>query len=96
MELKEAMFGSDASSAPEPNGFFFLFYQYFWDIVKDDLVQLLQYFYNNSLRVAKYNHTMLYLIPNEHNATLIQKCKPISLVNYSYKFISKILTNKLA
>jgi hypothetical protein len=41
MELKEAMFGSDASSAPEPNGFFFLFYQYFWDIVKDDLVQLL-------------------------------------------------------
>jgi Reverse transcriptase (RNA-dependent DNA polymerase) len=56
---------------------------------------LLQYFYDNSLKVAKLNHIMLCLIPKEFNASRIQKYKPISLVDCSYKIISKILTNRL-
>jgi Reverse transcriptase (RNA-dependent DNA polymerase) len=57
---------------------------------------LLQHFYDNSLKVAKLNHVMLCLIPKEFNASRIQKYRPISLVDCSYKIISKILTNRLA
>jgi Reverse transcriptase (RNA-dependent DNA polymerase) len=96
LELHETVSGSDASGAPSPNGFSFLFYQHFWKIVKDDLMQLLHHFYVNSLKVAKLNHAMLCLIPKEHNANLIQKYRPINLVDCSYKIISKILTNRMA
>jgi Reverse transcriptase (RNA-dependent DNA polymerase) len=57
---------------------------------------LLQHFYDNSLKVAKLNHVMLCLIPKEFNASRIQKYRLISLVDCSYKIISKILTNRLA
>lgn len=35
------------------------------------------------------------MIPKEHDAKVIQKFRPISLVNCSFKLISKILTNRL-
>jgi Reverse transcriptase (RNA-dependent DNA polymerase) len=53
-------------------------------------------FYDNFLKVVKLNHVMLGLIPKEFNAYHIEKYKPISLVDCSYKIISKILTNRLA
>jgi Reverse transcriptase (RNA-dependent DNA polymerase) len=56
---------------------------------------LLQHFYTQSLNVSKLNHAMLCLIPKESNAQVIQKFRPISLVDCSYKIISKVLTNKL-
>jgi hypothetical protein len=37
LELKETFFGSEASGAPGPDGFSFMFYQYFWDVIKEDL-----------------------------------------------------------
>jgi hypothetical protein len=30
LELKEAVFGSEASGAPGPDGFSFMFYRHFW------------------------------------------------------------------
>jgi Reverse transcriptase (RNA-dependent DNA polymerase) len=39
---------------------------------------------------------MLCLLPKESKASIIQKFKPISLLDCSYKIISKILTNRLA
>jgi hypothetical protein len=95
-ELKETVFGSNASGAPGPDGFSFAFYQHFWSIVQDDLMLLLQHFYNNALNVAKLNHAMLCLLPKEKDVTVIQKFRPISLVDCSYKIISKVLTNRLS
>jgi hypothetical protein len=70
-ELKEAVFGSNASEASGPDGFTFAFYQHFWELVQDDLMLLLTHFYNNSLHVAKLNHTMLCLLPKDPEASII-------------------------
>jgi Reverse transcriptase (RNA-dependent DNA polymerase) len=94
-ELKDAVFGSNASGAPSPDGFTFAFYQHFWELVQDDLILLLTRFYNNSLHVVKINHVMLCLLPKEFETSIIQKFRLISLLDYSYKIISKIFTNKL-
>jgi hypothetical protein len=39
-EVKAAVFGSYAEGAPSPDGFSFLFYQNFWDLIKFDLLNM--------------------------------------------------------
>jgi Reverse transcriptase (RNA-dependent DNA polymerase) len=56
----------------------------------------LQHFYNNALNVTKLNHAMMHLLSKENDARVIQKFRPISLVDCSYKIISKVLTNRLS
>jgi hypothetical protein len=48
-ELKDAIFGSEAHGAPRPDGFSFLFYQHFFELVKHDLMTVLQHFYSHNL-----------------------------------------------
>jgi Reverse transcriptase (RNA-dependent DNA polymerase) len=59
------------------------------------LLLVLRYFYNHSLSMSNLNHAMVCLIPEEQEAKLIQKFRPISLVDCCNKMISKILTNRL-
>jgi hypothetical protein len=94
-KLREAVFGSEAQGAPGPDGFGFLFYQYFFDLVKHNLLKILQHFYSHSLNTLKLNHAMVCLIPKEKEAKIIQKFRPINLMDYGYKILSKILTNRL-
>lgn len=56
---------------------------------------LTHYFYENELDLHKINKSCICLIPKEKDAQLIKKYKPISLVNYRFKLISKILTIRL-
>jgi Reverse transcriptase (RNA-dependent DNA polymerase) len=95
-ELKIAVFGSEAFGAPGQDGFSFLFYQHFFELVKPDLLVLLQKFYSNSLEEARLNHAMVCLVPKEQEAKIIQKYRPISLVDCCFKILSKVLTNRLA
>jgi hypothetical protein len=94
-ELRKAIFNSDAFGAPSPDGFSFSFYQHFFDLLKYDMLLVFYHFYSHSLNVAKLNHAMVCLIPKEHDARVIKKYRPISLVDCCYKIIFKILTNRL-
>jgi hypothetical protein len=94
-ELKDVVFGSEAHGAPSLDGFSFLFYQYFFELVKHDLMLVLQHFYSHSLNILKLNHAMVCLIPKEKETKVIQKYRSISLIDCCYKIISKILANRL-
>ena len=50
-EIRSAVFGSDAQGAPGPDGFSFLFYQHFYELIKDDLITLLTHFHSQSLNM---------------------------------------------
>lgn len=94
-EIKQAVFASDPSGAPGPDGFTFLFYHKFWDLVQSDVVLLCKGFHQQTLDLHKINKSIICLIPKEQDAQTINKFRPISLVNCSFKIISKVLTNRL-
>ena len=95
IEVKEAVFASEPNGTPGSDGFTFQFYQFFWKIVKSDLMLLTHFFYENQLNLHRINKSCICLIPKENDATHIKKFRPISLVNCSFKIISKILTIRL-
>jgi Reverse transcriptase (RNA-dependent DNA polymerase) len=84
------------SKAPGPDGFSFLFYQSCWDIVKNDVMTLVHAYYHNVLDIYKLNMDSICLIPKKKDAKLITQFRPISLINYSFKIITKLLSNRLA
>ena len=54
-EVKEAIFSSYPDGAPSSDGIPFLFYQHFWDLVKNDLLDLFQAFHRGELDPATYS-----------------------------------------
>jgi hypothetical protein len=54
-EVKEAVFGSYADSAPGPDGFPFLFYQKFWELIKPDLMGMVNEWNCGNLELFRLN-----------------------------------------
>jgi hypothetical protein len=94
-EVREAVFGSYADGAPGPNGLSFLFYQVFWEVIKKDLMMLVNCFDRGQLDLDRLNYGMITLIPKEHEAKTLKKFRPISLLNCSFKIFAKMLNNRL-
>jgi hypothetical protein len=88
-------FDSYAEGAPGPNGFSFLFYQTFWDVIKANFKNLIKDFEAEKLNLDRLNYAMITLIPKEPEATHLKKFRPISLINCSFKIFAKALNNRL-
>ena len=84
-----------ALKAPGPDGFPGLFYQKYWEIVKDNINRLMLEYFNGSITLNSINKTNVVLVPKVPNATSVNQFRPISLCNNGYKILSKILANRL-
>jgi hypothetical protein len=94
-EIRDAVFGSYAEGAPGPDGFPFLFYQQFWEFVKPEILAMFKDWHLGKLDLFRLNFSLLTLIPKEPDARTIQKFRPITLTNCSFKIFSKCVTNRL-
>lgn len=94
-EVRDAIFGSYAEGAPDPDGFSFLFYQTFWDTIKSNFMNLVRMFEKGDLNLDRLNYAMITLIPKEPEAKTLKKFRPISLLNCSFKVFGKMLNNRL-
>ena len=95
-EIKTTLFNCNASKAPGPGGLSFAFYQACWDFVKSDLYKLFACFYFHDLDISKLNLAYVCLIPKKEITPSISNYKPISLINCSFKLITKLLADRLA
>ena len=97
-EIKRSVFSLPGKKSPRPDGFPLCFYQTFWNDIKLDIFDMFDHFYNSNDidTLRSINQTFIALIPKETNVEKIQDYRPISLLNRSYKVISKCLAARLS
>lgn len=81
--------------APRPDGYFAIFFQNNWDIVKNDIVQLAMWSFHTGTIPKGLNYTLITLVPKVPCPQTMMQFRPISLCNTLYKVVSKIIVNKL-
>jgi hypothetical protein len=94
-EVKKAIFDSYSEGAPGPDGLSFVFYQSFWDMIKQDLMAMLEEFCRGQLDLYRLNFALITIIPKEKDARTMNKYMPISLLNCSYMIFTKVLTIRI-
>ncbi|GLT26276.1 hypothetical protein SLA2020_013580 [Shorea laevis] len=94
-EIKTTLFSMKGLKSPGPNEIQPIFYQRHWKVV----VGTLHTFVNNSLLDGFFEPSLLQahiaFIPKGESLDMIQKFRPICLLNVAYKMLSKVLVNRL-
>lgn len=94
-EVKVAVFGLNATSAPGPDGFSGVFYQKCWPIIQQDLVSAVRHFFHHIIIPNGVNSSFVALIPKTPDAIRVENFYPIVMGNYLFKIFTKILASRL-
>ncbi|GAA0170634.1 hypothetical protein LIER_24857 [Lithospermum erythrorhizon] len=94
-EVKKCLFSMVGTKAPGLDRMSAIFFQHYWDTVKDDLVNMVLLFLNNGIFLKKFNFTHITLIPKVERPISMGQFRPIALCNTVVKVISKALAIRL-
>ena len=94
-EIKDALFQMGSTKAPGLDGMNALFFQKFWHVVGESVINAVLDYFNSGVMDLAINHTHIVLIPKIKSPEKMSDFRPISLCNVIYKIISKVLANKL-
>eukprot|EP00253_Pinus_taeda_P005752 PITA_05752 len=94
-EVDEAMKQLKEGKAPGPDGFTTTFFHSFWDMLKEEVWQIVEESRAMRWLLPSLNATFLTLIPKEEDSITPDKFRPIALYNVIYKVISKVIANRL-
>lgn len=81
--------------APEPEGIPAFFYQEFWSLVRQNILNYVHAFFHSGSLLKSLNQIYLTLIPKINFPNEVNHFRPISLCNVTYKIISKIMVSRL-
>jgi len=81
--------------AQGPDGFNNLFFKKSWPVIKWDMYRLCNDFYHHQADLKSINYSYITLVPKKDNPERVSDFRPISLLNSSPKFVSKLLANRL-
>nr|XP_016481434.1 PREDICTED: uncharacterized protein LOC107802438 [Nicotiana tabacum] len=94
-EVKAIIFELSGESASGPVGFTGIFFQVCWDIVAEDIHNMIKLFYGGRSLPKSITHTNLVLLPKNTNVQTFSDLRPISLSNFINKVISKVIHDRL-
>ena len=94
-EVKQVVFGMEKNTASGPDHLPMEFFQICWDVIKQDLMDMFEEFYESKLDLSRLNYGTITLIPKIKEANQIQQYRPICLLNVVFKFFSKTLMLRL-
>eukprot|EP00253_Pinus_taeda_P023451 PITA_23451 len=94
-EVEEAVRSMPNDKAPGPDGFTINFYKACWEIVKNDIWEIVEDSRKSKTLLKSLNSTFIALVPKVEEANTPEKFRPIALCNVIYKIISKIIANRL-
>ena len=92
-EIIQAIHSMHPKKAPSPDRMSAIFYQKYWDVIGNDIINTVLNVLNSNASVAPLNQTNIALIPKTNSPTKMNEFRPISLCNVSYKINSKVLAN---
>ncbi|RVW40785.1 LINE-1 retrotransposable element ORF2 protein [Vitis vinifera] len=92
-EIHLALMGMNGDKAPGPDGFTVAFWQFCWEFVKEEIVDVFKEFYEDKSFAKSLNSTFLVLIPKKGGAEDLGDFRPISLLGGVYKVLAKVLSN---
>ncbi|GJZ49718.1 RNA-directed DNA polymerase, eukaryota, reverse transcriptase zinc-binding domain protein [Tanacetum coccineum] len=95
-EIKNAIWDCGSDKSPGPDGFTFAFFKEFWNMLKSDVVDFVQHFFNSGTLPRGCNTSFITLILKVPNPMVVSDFRPISLIGAQYKIIAKVLANRLA
>jgi hypothetical protein len=89
------MFSDGKNKAASPYGFSTEFYQGCCQFIKHDIGEMFNDFYKGTLDIKRINYGIVTLLPKVKKASKIQQFRLICLLNYVYKWFTKLLTMRL-
>lgn len=94
-ELEYVLLNMPKDKSPEPDGWTQEFLSTFFYLVGDDLLRVVEDSRTQGRVEGSINSTFIALIPKESNPESLSDYRPISLCNFDYKLISKIIANRI-
>ncbi|XP_077228465.1 uncharacterized protein LOC143861422 [Tasmannia lanceolata] len=94
-EIKDVVWKSNGDKSSGPDGFNASFYRSFWYLLGDEFIAAIKNFFKSGKLLKSVNATFLSLIPKGPDTFSPSHYRPISLYNFLYKTITKILANRL-
>lgn len=94
-EIDKVIQNANPNKSPGPDGFNGFFFKNNWNLIKQDVSKAVLNFFSSGRLLKEVNRTYIVLLPKGEDTKNIKGFRPISLCNFIYKIISKILTNRL-
>ncbi|XP_026410498.1 uncharacterized protein LOC113305700 [Papaver somniferum] len=85
LEIKADVGDMNANGAPGPDGFSGTFFTSFWDTVGTDVINSVQFFFQNGWLIPNANPSHVIIIPKDPGADVIEKFRPIAMGNFHFK-----------
>jgi hypothetical protein len=95
-ELEEVLKGTKTATALGPDGFLVVFFKKNWGLIKDMVFQILNGFALGTMDVSRLNFGILSLLLKVVGDESIKQFRPIALINVIFKFIAKVVANRLS
>ena len=94
-EVEEVVHQMALGKAPGLQGFTSNFFHHFWDLIKEEVLDIVEEYRSKRGVLKAFNATFLNLIPKEAREDSPDKFRPITLCNVIYKIISNVIVNYL-
>ena len=94
-EVHLALMDMNGDKAPSPDGFMVAFWQFCWEFVKEEVLEMFKEFHEQNAFLKSLNNTFLVLLPKKGEAEELGDFRPISLLGGLYKLLAKVLANRI-
>nr|XP_009615408.1 uncharacterized protein LOC104108129 [Nicotiana tomentosiformis] len=86
-EVKAAIFGLNGNSSSGPDGFTGMFYKECWEIICNNIHNIVLHFFGGAALPKSITHTNLVMLPKKQRSESFSDLRPISLSNFINKEI---------
>jgi hypothetical protein len=94
-ELRAAIRNGGKYKAPGSDGISAEFFRLHYDILQEDLLEVINQIYMNLMMTPRQKHGILLCLPKHRNAQTPADFRPIILLNTVYKQLARIIANRL-